>query len=196
MERRLHIVLDLDETLVHFFSAEEYAGYTELPGIPLSGGFLVLRPGAQEFVEELLEKYSVGIWTLGSTDYAVAVARILTDNPHRFKFIFSRDDNELAVLYSRVSKDLNYVWDMDSGFTAMNTLLIDDNPMNTDNIVNKQNSLKIPPFRGKPDEVLPALLRNINTIDLKIHRGGLKRSKLSRRKRLLPNRVTRRRRLI
>eukprot|EP00744_Colponema_vietnamica_P004944 GILI01007312.1.p1 GENE.GILI01007312.1~~GILI01007312.1.p1 ORF type:complete len:591 (+),score=119.68 GILI01007312.1:311-2083(+) len=54
------LVLDLDETLVHFF---------EMPNHPNGGHFLV-RPGVSTFLEEMSKVYEVVIFTAATQDYA------------------------------------------------------------------------------------------------------------------------------
>jgi len=58
------LVLDLDETLVHFF-------YTP------SGGIFLLRPGAQELLIELSKQYEIVIFTAAMKEYADNILDIM-----------------------------------------------------------------------------------------------------------------------
>ena len=52
------MVLDLDETLIHYFEMGS------------EGGHFLVRPGAEKFVKEMSQIYEVVIFTAGMQDYA------------------------------------------------------------------------------------------------------------------------------
>jgi len=58
-------VLDLDETLIHFFEMSSDQGH-----------FLV-RPGAHKFLEDMSKLYEIVIFTAGMQDYADGVLDLL-----------------------------------------------------------------------------------------------------------------------
>lgn len=57
------LVLDLDETLIHF--ADEEEGDDEDQGM-----FYMVRPGLNKFLTELSNYYEIVIYTAGLQDYA------------------------------------------------------------------------------------------------------------------------------
>ncbi|CAG9320127.1 unnamed protein product [Blepharisma stoltei] len=63
------LVLDLDETLIHYYEDGD------------EGGFLI-RPGCQEFLEEVSKLYEVIVFTAGLQEYADWVLDQI--DPHRF----------------------------------------------------------------------------------------------------------------
>ena len=66
------MVLDLDETLVHYFE------------VGSEGTFLV-RPGCDQFLTEMAEIYEVVIFTAAMQDYADWVLNQI-DKPKRIKY--------------------------------------------------------------------------------------------------------------
>ena len=52
-----HLVLDLDETLVHYYEANGEGNYR-------------IRPGCEKFLKEMSELYEVSIFTAAMQDYA------------------------------------------------------------------------------------------------------------------------------
>lgn len=56
--RKYTLVLDLDETLLHYMEKSEYEGQ------------LNIRPGADEFLKALAEHYEIVIFTAAMQDYA------------------------------------------------------------------------------------------------------------------------------
>lgn len=66
------LVLDLDETLVHYFE------------VGSEGTFLV-RPGCDQFLTEMAEIYEVVIFTAAMQDYADWVLNQI-DKPKRIKY--------------------------------------------------------------------------------------------------------------
>jgi len=68
------LVLDLDETMVHFHREKP-----EVPAIALEllGGFLSVRPYANEFLSSLAAYYELVVWTAGEEAYGRAVVSVL-----------------------------------------------------------------------------------------------------------------------
>lgn len=55
------LVLDLDETLIHFVDSEKMGG---------GESFFVIRPFCIEFLQEMSQLYEIVIFTAGVQDYA------------------------------------------------------------------------------------------------------------------------------
>ena len=64
------LILDLDETLVHFIYVSLYYNWINPNKIykTPSGGTFLLRPGVQEFLEALKNEYEVVIFTAAMKD--------------------------------------------------------------------------------------------------------------------------------
>jgi len=93
------LVLDLDETLVHYVEDEESA-------------YILIRPGAENFLEELSKYYELVIFTAATQDYADFVLNELDKNrrithrlyrQHTFQNSFSNNIKDL----SRLNRDLS-----------------------------------------------------------------------------------------
>lgn len=95
MDRKQHLVLDLDETLIHSLSTEKAQNlliedpiYAEnLVAIEVTGNYYVAvkRPFLDEFLRFCFLNYAtVSVWTAGTKEYAHAVVNaIFTDvKPH------------------------------------------------------------------------------------------------------------------
>ncbi|KAI8929943.1 hypothetical protein BC831DRAFT_441660 [Entophlyctis helioformis] len=108
--RKLSLVLDLDQTVIHATvdpTVGEWMADPENPNFPALTEvhhftlpdsqviyYIKLRPGTRQFLNEMFEKYEMHIYTMGTRNYARAVAKIL--DPDRRLFadrILSRDDS-------------------------------------------------------------------------------------------------------
>lgn len=74
------LVLDLDETLIHFEMDEDVDPAIEEPG------YYLIRPGAIKFLNELAEYYELVVFTAAMPDYADWIL----DNVDRHKKISHR----------------------------------------------------------------------------------------------------------
>lgn len=109
-EKKLSLVLDLDQTVIHatgdptvgdWMADQGNPNYPKLkevhsfvlPGSPITY-YIKLRPGTREFLAKQYKNYEMHIYTMGTRDYAVAVAKILDPDNNYFKNrILSRDDS-------------------------------------------------------------------------------------------------------
>ncbi|KAL5035551.1 CTD phosphatase Fcp1 [Batrachochytrium dendrobatidis] len=109
-ERKLSLVLDLDQTVIHATvdptvgewmadpNNPNFPALTEVHSFVLPESpavyFIKLRPGTREFLRELNAKYEMHIYTMGTRNYAKAVSKILDPDKRYFKDrILSRDDS-------------------------------------------------------------------------------------------------------
>ena len=150
----LNVVLDLDETLIHYLKAEKWAMVpltekAKYEVIADGKDVFVLRPDVRKFLKSLFAKYRVAIWTWSDADYAKGVADLLTDGaPEQFAHIWSSEHAAASEEIHGNSKDLNYLWYnlKVPGFLPCNTILVDDLPDNVNNSSNRYNSIQIAPF--------------------------------------------------
>ena len=92
------LVLDLDETLVHFF-------YTP------SGGMFLIRPFCMKFLEEMAEKFEIVIFTAALKNYADSILDILDPNKKLIKYRLYRQHVSLSGItfckdLSKIGRDL------------------------------------------------------------------------------------------
>ncbi|KAJ3290071.1 Carboxy-terminal domain (CTD) phosphatase [Rhizoclosmatium sp. JEL0117] len=109
-ERKLSLILDLDQTVIHATvdpTVGEWMNDTNNPSFPALTNvfqfvlpeaptvyYIKLRPGTFEFLEKASKLYELHIYTMGTRNYAEAVARII--DPQRRLFndrILSRDES-------------------------------------------------------------------------------------------------------
>ena len=67
------LVLDLDETLVHYQEVRYYS----ILKFPKGGGQFLVRPYAEEFLEQLSKYYEIFIFTAALPDYANFIIDII-----------------------------------------------------------------------------------------------------------------------
>jgi len=92
------LVLDLDETLVHFF-------YTP------SGGMFLIRPFCMKFLEEMAEKFEIVIFTAALKNYADSILDLLDPNKKIIKYRLYRQHVSLSGItfckdLSKIGRDL------------------------------------------------------------------------------------------
>ena len=114
------LVLDMDETLIHFDHEAQ-----DTPQAKKDGGTINVRPGAQEFLRAMSEEYELVIFTAARQDYADWVLdRLDTDNliSHRLyrQHVSNLDDGGYL-------KDLALI-----GRPLEKTLIVDNKPSNFD----------------------------------------------------------------
>lgn len=154
----LHIVLDLDETLICFVESTVWDGLTDneqksYDSKKIMNGVCVFRPHLKIFLDTIFTLTpDVFIWTRGTHDYAISVLKAIRQKTgHTFKYLFSREQCNDAFGLNGYDKDLEYLWNRDGfGFTKRNTILIDDLKTNTQNPNNRKNSIQIMPFLISP----------------------------------------------
>jgi len=107
--RQYTLVLDLDETLVHFEESDE-------------GNQFLIRPYAQNFLEEMAQYYEVVIFTAGLKEYAdfildrIDTKKSITHRLYRHNTDFK--NNVYAKDLSKLGRDMSKI------------LIVDNNPDN------------------------------------------------------------------
>ena len=114
------LVLDLDETLVHFF-------YTP------SGGTFLIRPFCLQFLEEMAKIFEIVIFTAALKDYADSILDILDQNKILINYRLYRHHTSLSGI--TFCKDLSKI-----GRDLSRTLIID----------NLADNFKLQPNNGIP----------------------------------------------
>ncbi|KAF9874325.1 FCP1-like phosphatase [Colletotrichum karsti] len=182
-QRKLSLVVDLDQTIIHACIEPTVGEWMEDPtnpnyeavkdvkkfqlndegprGVVTSGCwyYIKMRPGLKEFLEKIAELYELHVYTMGTRAYAMNIAQIV--DPDRKLFgnrVISRDENG-----SMISKSLQRLFPVNTNMVV----IIDDRadvwPRNRPNLI------KVVPydfFRGigdinssflpKRQDILPA----------------------------------------
>ena len=121
------LVLDLDETLVHFKIKSN------------KGGTLRARPYLFSFLEEMGHYYELIIWTSATEKYANSLIDAIESEKKYFDYILFREhaiiiDNDFVKDLTRIGRNLDRI------------IMIDDMPQNYR--LQKENGINIKPFFG------------------------------------------------
>mgnify|MGYP002626248037 CR=1 FL=1 len=124
------LVLDLDETLVHFKEKINEEG----------NGILRIRPGLNEFLEEVGKYYELIVFTTATQDYADTLIDAIEEDKIYFEHRFYR--NHAIIINNDFVKDLNRI-----GRPLDKIIIIDNMPQNFR--LQKENGIMIKPFWGE-----------------------------------------------
>jgi hypothetical protein len=154
-ERWLHVVLDIDETMVQYASnadVDRLVPKGDLHEKAKSGnGVFFIRPGLDAFLRFLSTTCkTVNIWTLSDFDYATGVKKMIESRVKGLKIsnVWVDTDNDD---YGGESKDMKFIWSKIKGANGTNTILVDDALSNVHNRANRNNSILISPFNPLGD---------------------------------------------
>jgi hypothetical protein len=183
--KQYNVVLDIDETFVHFIGKHEWDSLpeSEKRKYKTSGEnerqFFVYRPHVEEFFTFLFDTMkSVSLWTLSDIDYARSVKNIIERNwsgGRKLLQVLADTENETASNEYGGNKNLHWLVDeYGDPFARNNTILIDDHYPNTQHKDNQLNGIKIKTFAPfgltKYDASVrkadPTKLRNSKYVDM------------------------------
>ena len=131
--KNFSLVLDLDETLIHFKAMENGE----------DGGILRVRPGVNEFLAEVGKYYELILFTTATQDYA----DVLVDNIEEDKIYFEHRlyrehaviiDNDFVKDLSRIGRPLDKI------------IIVDNMPQNFR--LQKENGIMIKAFWGEDND--------------------------------------------
>ncbi|KAJ3518926.1 hypothetical protein NM208_g14329 [Fusarium decemcellulare] len=153
-QRKLSLVVDLDQTIIHACIEPTIGEWQRDPSNPnheavkdvksfqlnddgprgLASGctyYIKLRPGLAEFLEEVSQMYELHVYTMGTRAYALNIARIVDPDKKLFgNRVISRDENG-----SITSKSLQRLFPVSTDMVV----IIDDRadvwPMNRPNLI-------------------------------------------------------------
>jgi hypothetical protein len=167
---KICLVLDIDETLLHYQPKEYLPDVFEYEyGILENGDRLVYRPGLKEFIDYVNStngRIILGIWTYGTNDYAnIIVEKIqnkYNNGEKMFHFVYSREDMNPGML----DKELDFIVEKhpELEITKQNTFLVDNRPANIHHRKNINNGIIVESFEGVNKDI------NKDTMFLKIEK--------------------------
>lgn len=140
MSCNLNIILDLDNTIINSIAYDrmKYVPKNiELEGVDIGDFITFKRPNLDIFLDFLFSNFNVGVYTLGSRDYAEDIVwNFIQNKPGRkVDFILSREDeykNATSPKYTGLglTKNLRFLWEdlKIYDYYPCNTFIIDDNP--------------------------------------------------------------------
>ena len=145
------LVLDLDETLIH---------YKEVPGNE-GKGLLCLRPGLRKFFDEVGKYYELIVFTTATQDYADTLIDAIEADKIYFDHRFYR--NHTIIINNDFVKDLTRI-----GRPLDKIIIVDNMPQNFR--LQKENGIMIKPFWGE-DKYDTALI-DLIPILINIYKDG------------------------
>lgn len=158
-KKRLLVIFDIDETLIHFLPKNKMdnTNWKQLSEQDKSqfnyvkdGDHVVfLRPYLCElfrFFNANQDKYAVGLWTYSEREYSEGIAGMISDScglgEDFFLFKWGVED----IDDEDFPKNLNNVWSEFSDFNKFNTIIVDDLHGNIRHEHNVENSILIQPY--------------------------------------------------
>lgn len=134
------LVLDLDETLVHFFGSKEDWKYmknydnnqvkSRILDITVEDDFMwgIARPHYDKFLKEIFDIFDiVGVWSAGTEDYVQAIVKLIF--PHKKPyFVWSRSKCETMITHNDTirQKPLAKLLEMYKEIDPDRIIIIDD----------------------------------------------------------------------
>ena len=107
----MHIILDLDLTLIYAESIFEREHINNLKSLKIGNRYIYLRPGLELFLKNLYEfqksyrNISISIWTAGSLSYCIDIIKnILFKYLIKTKYIIARDYKNFKVTTGKTLK--------------------------------------------------------------------------------------------
>lgn len=158
----MHLVLDLDETLIHvsMIPVKDHDFTFTIGGVRYFGK---KRPNIDLFLKFAFSRFdSVSVWTAATAEYAKKVVGHIMTKEQRSQLAFFKTRRDLESSNpGPYFKPLRQMFDTPKakqiGMTVHNTIMIDDR----DDVLrdNPGNGIKIPAWKGnRNDKYLPKLL--------------------------------------
>jgi TFIIF-interacting CTD phosphatase-like protein len=182
---RLHLVLDLDETLLHSVTVAEYDHNRKLyrkyrcHRMPDSDFWVIERPGVQRFLDTVCRDFDLSVWTAASQSYAAFIMKhvVQADSTNRpgvhsrrpLHYALCSYHCELArdMFGSETLKDLRFFSKLTKAGCRTRTVILDDHPGVF--ATQPHNCIQVRPFLATTVDnelmhfVLPALQRLAKT---------------------------------
>lgn len=155
------MVLDLDETLIHATQHPTELVDSDVHMIPAGHAFgywIYHRPYVRQFIEALLERFEVAVWTASTRRYAEHLVPDVVE-PRHLRFLWAREQCSVVPTGAGgqfdLAKDIRSIDEL--GYDRANVLFVDDTPERLS--ASPDNVVPILPFTGEPDDTaLPRLL--------------------------------------
>jgi len=172
MSCNLNIILDLDNTIINsipYDRMKHVPKNIDLESIDIGDFITFKRPNLDIFLDFLFNNFNVGVYTLGSRDYAEDIVwNFIQNKPGRkVDFILSKEDEIINTTSSKymglgLTKNLRFLWEdlKIYDYYPCNTFIIDDNPFVK--ATNPYNTIHVNKFEVLRDN---NTYNNISTMD-------------------------------
>lgn len=136
--KKLNIILDLDQTIISSESIDEFDlkknidKASKFTYYDMDGYYTVFeRPGLQDFLDYLFENFNVSVWTAASKDYALFIIdKIILKNKagRKLDWFFFSYHCDISKKVKKNTKNLSLLWEkfQIAGYNKNNTIIIDD----------------------------------------------------------------------
>lgn len=155
----MHIVLDLDETLIYTQMHKPSATKCDFKfTIAGSTYYVSKRPGLDNFLNFVFGHFeSVSVWTAATEEYAKIIMQHIFTNEQRNSLLFikTRADNHISLLYPLYKPLLVLFKDNKAKaikMRASNTIMIDDREEVMS--ANYGNGFLVPPYNGNKTDIV------------------------------------------
>ena len=145
-KKKFTLVLDLEETLVHFKIEEN-----------IEEGILKLRPGVLKFLDQVSQYYELVLFSEASQEYSDLILEAFEENKKYFDYKLYRQHT--------VIKNQDFIKDLTRLGRPLNTIIIVDNMPQNFRLQN-MNGIAIKPFRG--EDINDRALFDLSTILINI----------------------------
>jgi len=129
MKKKLHIILDLDNTLIRAYYREQKTKCDFKFYVPQETFYVYKRPFLDDFLKKIFKKAkTVSVWTSATKPYCNAILKNIMSLKQRQKlrFVWSRKQTS-CVNDTCYLKDLSKVFSKYKDMNNTNTFLLDDN---------------------------------------------------------------------
>jgi len=175
-KKKIHLFLDLDNTIINALTPDEIdeihkkgfkpEKYFEHYDFKINNKLfyrIYERPNLQIFLDLIFELFDISVFTAANNDYASFITKnIIEKNNRKVNYIFYSMHSEITVRYLHGLKDLNLLWKIYNlpNIKKENTLILDDNPDVYE--CNKYNCIRTPNFHIIDEENFSINTNSIN----------------------------------
>jgi RNA polymerase II subunit A small phosphatase-like protein len=172
MDKRMLLILDLDETLIHATATKLGDDFA----FQLYHYYVYKRPGLDAFIAACAQNFQLAVWSSASDDYVAEVVKRIFPEDLKLMFAWGRS-RCTPISTARTSDGLDYYPDYSShyeyakllkkvrrlGFDLNKVLIVDDTREKVRNCYG--NAIYPTPFLGNPDDKELAILADyLNTL--------------------------------
>jgi len=166
MEKKINLILDLDDTLIHTESVKSIDGLNKNNHIILPNfiGKVYFRQYLKEFLDFCYKNFNISIWTSSNSLYCKKILKLILNEEQYNEtklILISEDDKIINLKTNRIYKNdnsrlkpLNFIFEdleLSKIFRKENTILLDNEDFIKN--FNKENTLLISNFDIKKTDL-------------------------------------------
>jgi len=142
------LILDLDETLIFAFEKR----IERIPDFTCGPNAIYFRPYLNEFFQEILTAFRVGVWTSSSEDYMECVIKNIFPKELELEFAFGRQ--RCTRVFDPSTGEIKWVKNLKKikkkGYSLDRVIIVDDSPSKLER--NYGNLIRISPWYGSEED--------------------------------------------